>query len=102
MARFGFVRYRKTSFAWLLFGLAAGFLLGTKGAGFLIAQLEVLAWKVLLVGAAVGIAHLMRKQLFHYIDLSGELEGDRANAGRIFLGIALFYAAIIYSLVNGL
>jgi len=92
----------RTGYAWLLALVALVYILG-NGSEFLRAQLHVLAWKLLLVGVAVGLAHLLRKQVFPYIDLSEVLDSDAdTKDGFIFLGIAIFYAAIILALTQGL
>jgi uncharacterized membrane protein len=72
------------------------------GSALLKSQLEVLAWKLVLVGTAVGLAHLIRKQLFSYVDLS-EMLAEKSVAGSVvFLGVAVVYGSIIYAVCSGL
>ncbi len=93
---------RKTSTAWVLAALGIAFI-AVKGAPLLVQQLGVLAWKIVLVGVAVALAHYLRRQVFHYIDLSRTLDQDRTvKDGLIFLGVAIFYAAIILAITQGL
>lgn len=66
------------------------------------AQAGVLAWKVALVGVAVTLAHQFRKQVFPYLDLSEIVKSDDTRSGLFFLGIMIFYAAVILSLTGGL
>lgn len=97
-----FLTHRRTSFAWLLVAIGAGFILA-KGSSLLLAQLGVLAWKIVLVGVAVAVAHTLRKQVFWYLDLS-ETTKPAAGAHRalLFLAIVIFYAAIILAITQGL
>jgi hypothetical protein len=91
---------RKTSLAWLLAALGLGYIAG-KGSALALQQLGVLAWKIVLVGVAV--AHYLRRQVFHYVDLSAVLDQDKTiKDGLIFLGVAIFYGAIILSITQGL
>ena len=93
--------YRKTSFAWLL-GLLAGMAFVGLGPAVLWQQLGVLAWKVLLIGVAVILAHGVRRQLWHYVDLSQMLSSGHKEAGEVFLGLCIFYAAFILAFLSGL
>jgi magnesium-transporting ATPase (P-type) len=78
---------RKTSLAWLLTALGLGYIAG-KGSALALQQLGVLAWKIVLVGVAVAVAHYLRRQVFHYIDLSAVLDKDKTiKDGLIFLGL---------------
>jgi len=84
----------------LLFGLM--FLL-RSGSEMLVQQANVLIWKLLLVGTAVFVAHVIRKQLFPYIDMSRVLDEDTSTKdGLVFLGLCLFYSAIVMALTQGL
>jgi len=65
-------------------------------------QAGVLAWKCVVVGTGVTLAHLFRKQLFGYVDLSEVARQDDSRSGLIFVGVALFYAAVILALSTGL
>ena len=93
---------RKTSLAWLLAVLGLGYIAG-QGPALAVQQLGVLAWKIVLVGVAVAVAHYLRRQVFHYIDLSAVLDKDKTiKDGLIFLGVAIFYTAIILAITQGL
>jgi hypothetical protein len=93
---------RKTSLAWLLTALGLGYIAG-KGSALALQQLGVLAWKIVLVGVAVAVAHYLRRQVFHYVDLSAVLDQDKTiKDGLIFLGVVMFYGAIILSITQGL
>ena len=93
---------RRTSYPWLLALLGAAFIL-LSGSELLAAQLGVLAWKVLLVGVAVSVAHAIRRRLFPYIDMSRVLDEDTSTKdGLVFLGLCLFYSAIIMAITQGL
>lgn len=93
--------YRKTSLAWLL-GLLAAVAFVALGPAVLWQQLGVLAWKVLLIGIAVILAHGIRRQLFHYVDLSKMLEEHDTEAGEVFIGLCIFYAIFIWAFCSGL
>lgn len=72
------------------------------GSDLLRQQAGVFAWKVVLLGASVALAHYIRTQLFPYVDLSEVLK-EKTVAGSIqLLAIALFMAAIIHALCAGL
>lgn len=93
---------RKTSLAWLLAALGLGHIAG-KGSELALQQLGVLAWKIVLVGVAVAVAHYLRRQVFHYVDLSAVLDQDKTiKDGLIFLGVAIFYTAVILAITQGL
>jgi hypothetical protein len=93
---------RKTSLSWLLAALGLGYIAG-KGSALALQQLGVLAWKIMLVGVAVAVAHYLRRQVFHYIDLSAVLDQDKTiKDGLIFLGVTIFYGAIILAITQGL
>lgn len=49
-----------------------------------------------------GAAHVIRKQLFPYVDLS-EMLAEKTTAGsQVFLGICVVYGAIILAICSGL
>lgn len=73
-----------------------------KGGELLLQQLGVLAWKLVLVGVAVAFAHVSRKQLFSYINLSEALQEKTQASAITFLAMALYYAAVILALCSGL
>lgn len=89
-----------------------GWALGVAGAGlsYILAggsallrqQLGVLAWKLVLAGVATGLAHVIRKQLFPYVDLSEMLKEKNVSGAVVFLGVAIIYAAIILAISAGL
>lgn len=85
----------------LIIGLGAAWI-WRGGSDLLQQQIGVLAWKCVVVGTGVTLAHLFRKQLFSYIDLSEIAKQDDSRSGLIFLGVALFYAAVILALSTGL
>jgi hypothetical protein len=59
--------------------------------------------KFVLVGVAVAVAHYLRRQVFHYVDLSAVLEQARTiKDGLIFLRVAIFYTAAILAITQGL
>lgn len=89
---------------WALFLAALGFVfIERTGNAVLLQQAGVLAWKLVLVGIAVFVAHKVRTQLFPYLDLSAAIgDKDHANSGRIFLGICILSAAVILALCSGL
>ena len=76
--------------------------IGLGGSALLKQQIQVLAWKGLLVGVAVGFAHLVRKQLFGYIDLSEMLAEKTQASALVFLGVAIVYGSIILAVCSGL
>ena len=76
--------------------------IGLGGSALLKQQIQVLAWKGLLVGVAVGFAHLVRKQLFGYIDLSEMLSEKTQASALVFLGVAIVYGSIILAVCSGL
>lgn len=95
-------RAKRTSYPWLLAFLGAAVILAS-GSELLAAQLGVLAWKVMLVGVSVSLAHAIRVRLFPYIDMSRVLDEDTSTKdGLVFLGLCLFYSAIIMAVTQGL
>lgn len=72
------------------------------GDGLLKQQVGVLAWKMVVVGSGVALAHVVRRQLFPYVDLSEIARQDDTRSGLFFVGMALFYAAVILALSTGL
>ena len=89
--------------SWALGIVFAGLLyIFLGGSDLLKQQVQVLAWKLVLSGTAVGLAHVIRKQLFGYIDLSEMLKEKTQASAIVFLGIAVIYAAIILSICSGL
>jgi len=93
---------RKTSLAWLLTALGLGYIAG-KSSALVLQQLGVLAWKIVLVGVAVAVAHYLRRQVFHYVDLSAVLDQDKTiKDGLVFLGVAIFYTAIVLAITQRL
>ena len=88
---------------WVLTIILASLLyIGLGGSALLKQQIQVLSWKLLLAGTAVGLAHVIRKQLFGYIDLSEMLKEKTQASAIVFLGIALVYSAIILAICSGL
>lgn len=88
---------------WVLAALLGGLLyILSGGKALLVQQLGVLAWKLVLVGAAVALAHVTRKQLFPYVDLSEMLKEKTSASATVFLGIAIVYAAIVLAVCAGL
>lgn len=87
-----------------VFGIISAALLyiGLGGSALLRQQIEVLAWKMLLVGTAIGAAHVIRKQLFPYVDLSEMLAEKTTVGSQVFLGICVVYGAIILAICSGL
>jgi hypothetical protein len=94
-------KLRQVSWA-LGVALAGGLYILTGGKALLNQQLGVLAWKLVLAGSAVGLAHVMRKQLFPYVDLSESLKEKTQAGSLVFLGISILYAAIILAVCSGL
>jgi len=95
-------RLRRTSYPWLLALLGAAYILAS-GSELLAAQLGVLAWKLLLVGIGVSVAHAIRVRLFPYIDMSRVLDEDTSTKdGLVFLGLCVLYSAIVLALTQGL
>lgn len=82
--------------------LAGVFYIRSGGSELLKSQLGVLSWKLIVVGTAIAFAHLTRRQLFPYVDLSEVAKQDDSRSGLIFLGVSLFYAAVILGLASGL
>lgn len=74
----------------------------SAGDGMLMQQASVLAWKCIVVTTGVMLAHLTQKQLFGYIDVNEIVSHDDSRSGLIFLGLSLFYAAVILALSTGL
>lgn len=88
---------------WVGIVVAAGiFYIFSGGSELLKSQLGVLAWKLVVVGTAIAFAHLTRRQLFPYVDLSEVAKQDDSRSGLIFLGVAVFYASVILGLASGL
>lgn len=89
---------------WSLFIALIGLIFISKGGREILAQqVGVLAWKLVLLGSSVAAAHVVRKQLFPYVDVSGQLDRSNGTAGAIvFVGVALIYAAIILAVCSGL
>lgn len=98
------MKQKLTQLSWALGVVLAGLLyILTGGKAFLAQQLGVLAWKLVLAGTAVGLAHVVRKQLFPYVDVSELLKQRRSiGPGLVFLGISILYAAIILAVCSGL
>ena len=88
---------------WVGIVVTAGvFYILTGGSELLRSQISVLAWKLVVVGTAIALAHLTRRQLFPYVDLSEVAKQDDSRSGLIFLGMAIFYGAVILGLASGL
>lgn len=88
---------------WALFVAALGVLvISASGRQILEQQLGVLAWKLVLVGTGIFVAHRARLQLFPYIDLSALTTEHDNFAGLVFLGTTLLAGAIILALSGGL
>lgn len=88
---------------WVGIVVAAGiFYIRSGGSELLRQQAGVLAWKLVVVGTAIAFAHLTRRQLFPYVDLSEVAKQDDSRSGLIFLGVAVFYASVILGLASGL
>lgn len=88
---------------WAFFIVFLGGLFIAKGGREILTnQAGVLAWKFVLVGSAVAVAHLVRRQLFPYLDLSAELEKNNVAGAITFAATALIYAAIILAVCSGL
>lgn len=86
---------------------AAGIYIGLSGSELLRSQSGVLAWKALLVTVAIALADMTRRHIFPYLDLSELLDtksGLELNrqAGLIFLGVSIFYGAVIIAFLSGL
>ena len=73
-----------------------------SGRELLKAQAGVLAWKLVLVGTAVAVAHLVRRQLFPYVDVSAWLAEKSQAGATVFLAICVIYAVIILAICSGL
>jgi len=82
--------------------LAAVAYIAFSGSELLRSQLGVACWKTFLVTWAIVLADMTRRHLFPWLDLSEQVAENSLNAGRLFVGICLLYAAIIYSLTAGL
>ena len=88
---------------WVGIVVTAGvFYIWSGGSELLRSQFGVLAWKLIVVGTAIALAHLTRKQLLPYVDLSEIVKNDDSRSGLIFLGVSIFYAAVILGLASGL
>jgi formate-dependent nitrite reductase membrane component NrfD len=96
LAEFG-----RTAWATFFFFIGALFILHS-GRELLQQQFGVLAWKLVLVGTAVFVAHVVRRQLFPYLDLSAVLNEKSSHGAITFLGIAILYSAIILAICSGL
>lgn len=86
---------------------AAGIYIGLNGSELLKSQLGVAAWKVFLVTLAIAVADTTRRHLFNYLDLSELMDRTSGNephpqAGLIFIGVAIYYYAVISALTAGL
>ena len=88
---------------WALGILAGGTLfISRSGREILTQQSGVLAWKLVLLGTSVVVAHQIRQQLFPYLDLSAHLEEKTQAGATVFLGVAIIYAGVILALCAGL
>jgi hypothetical protein len=82
--------------SWALFFVGFGLLfLFRSGREIFAQQAGVLLWKLLVLGCGIQVAHVTRKSLFPYIDLSKAL--DEKNE-MTFVAIAIVYGAIILGL----
>ena len=93
---------------WVGIVVTAGvFYIWSGGSELLRSQFGVLSWKLVLLGTALAIAHLTRRQIFDYLDLSAVLDRTggqepHPHAGLIFLGVAVYYVGIVLALCSGL
>lgn len=88
---------------WALFIALLGLLFISKGGReILTQQVGVLAWKLVLVGTSVATAHVVRRQLFSYLDVSAALERKTTEGALTFLGAAVIYAVVILAVCSGL
>jgi hypothetical protein len=99
---FNHAKAARTRHAWTWALIAGAFIYRVIGREQLIQQLGVLAWKAVLVCIAVALAHMLRCRLFPYLDVSLSLEEKTQAGATVFLGVALFYAAVILALCAGL
>lgn len=88
---------------WALFVALLGLIFISKsGREIFTQQVGVLAWKLVLLGSAVAAAHVVRRQLFPYVDLSEALSRKTTEGALTFIGAALIYAVVILSICSGL
>lgn len=88
---------------WALFIALLGLLFISKsGREIFTQQVGVLAWKLVLLGSAVAAAHVVRRQLFDYLDISAALERKTTEGALTFLAAAVVYASIILAVCSGL
>jgi hypothetical protein len=88
---------------WAIFAVFIGALFISRGGREIFQQqASVLAWKLVLVGTGTFVAHIVRRQLFPYLDASALLAEKSQAGATAFLGICLIYAAIIMSITGGL
>lgn len=93
---------------WVGIVVAAGiFYIFSGGSELLKSQLGVLSWKLVLLGTALAVAHLTRKQIFNYLNLSSVLDRTggqepHPHAGLIFIGVSIYYVGIVLALCSGL
>ena len=93
----------KLRLGWVaVFGVSAAAYIRLAGSDLAKQQGGVLAWKLVLVCAALAVAHLIRGQLFPYVDVSASLEEKTVAGSLVFLGMVTLYAAIILSVCSGL
>lgn len=92
---------RRNSYA--AFAVLLGLLFISKGGREILQQqVGVLAWKLVLVGTAVVTAHIVRKQLFPYLDLSAALARKTTEGAITFAATALVYTGVILAICAGL
>lgn len=66
-------------------------------------KLALLSYKVSLASIAAIIAHLIRSELFPYLDLSSALDsGDRGKAIGSAIVVGLVFASIVLAICLGL
>lgn len=88
---------------WSVFIALLGLLFISRGGREIFTQqVGVLAWKLVLLGSSVAAAHVVRKQLFPYVDMSGEINKGTTAGAIVFAAAALIYAAIILAVCSGL
>lgn len=92
---------KRSGYVLTVAGLAALFI-ARSGWDIFVQQFGVLAWKLLLIGVGIHVAHVARTRLFPYVDLSAQLGSDTPHGGRIFLGVCILTSAIILALCAGL
>lgn len=86
---------------WVFLVLGFGlYFIHSSGNDLLKNQLGVLSWKLVVVSTGIALAHVTRRQIFNYVDLSEAAKGpDRNN---VVLAMAIFYASVILALASGL